>query len=64
MTKASSLTVAVFVLTAACWSQDLLKVQAKGKGEWPAEEADKVYISACSAIQREFGGTRPLRPPR
>ena len=62
MTKASSLTVAVFVLAATCWSQHLLTVQAKGKQEWPAAEAYKLYISACSAIQRKFGGTRPLRP--
>jgi hypothetical protein len=62
MTKASRLAVAVFVLAATCWSQNLLTVQAKGKQEWPAEEADKLYISACSAIQREFGGARPLRP--
>ena len=23
---------------------------------------DKLYLSACSAVQREFGGTRPVRP--
>jgi len=62
MTKASRLTVVVFVLAAGCWSQDLLTVQVKGKQKWPTEEADKLYLSACSAIEREFGGTRPVRP--
>jgi hypothetical protein len=55
MTKASRLTVVVFLLAAGCWSQNLLTVQVKGKQKWPAEEADKLYLSACSAVQREFG---------
>lgn len=62
MTKASRLTVVVFLLAAGCWSQNLLTVQVKGKQKWPAEEADKLYLSACSTVQREFGGTRAVRP--
>jgi len=62
MTKASRLTVVVLVLTAGCWAQNLLTVQARGKQKWPAEEADKLYLSACSAVQREFGGSRSIRP--
>ena len=62
MTKASRLTVVVFLLAAGCWSQNLLTVQVKGKQKWPAEEADKLYFSACSAVQREFGGNRRVRP--
>jgi hypothetical protein len=61
MTKASRLTVVVLVLAATCWSQNLRTVQARGEQAWPAEEVDKLCISACSAIQREFEGTRPLR---
>jgi hypothetical protein len=62
MTRASRLTVVVLVLTAGCWAQNLLTVQVKGKQKWPAEEADKLYLSACSAVQREFGGIRSIRP--
>src|SRR6266446_7201654 len=62
MTKASRLTVVVFLLAAGCWSQNLLTVQVKAKQKWPAEEADKLYLSACSAVQREFGGSRSIRP--
>jgi len=62
MTKASRLTVVVLVLTAGCWAQNLVTVQIKGKQKWPAEEADKLYLSACSAVQREFGGSRSIRP--
>ena len=62
MTKASRLTVVALVLAAGCWAQNLLTVQMKGRQKWPAEEVDKLYLSACSAVQREFGGTRPVRP--
>lgn len=62
MTKASRLIVFVFVMAAGCWSQNLLTVQAKGKQKWPSDEANRLYLSACTAIQREFGGTRPVRP--
>lgn len=62
MTRASRLTVVVLVLTMGCWAQSLFGVRAKGEQRWPAEEADKLYLSACSAVQREFGGTRSIRP--
>lgn len=61
MTKALGLTVVVFLWAAGCWSQNFLTVQVEGKQKWSAEEADKLYLSACSAVQREFGGTRPVR---
>ena len=62
MMRVSRLTVGVLVLTVGCWAQSLVAVRAKGKQRWPAEEADKLYLSACSAVQREFGGTRSIRP--
>jgi hypothetical protein len=62
MTKATRLTVVVLILAAACWGQTLLAVQVKGKQQWPAEEADKLYLSGCSAVQREFVAARPVRP--
>ena len=62
MTKASRLTVVVLVLAAGCWAQNLLTVQIKGRQKWSAEEVDRLYLSACSAVQREFGGTRSVRP--
>lgn len=61
MTKASRLMVVVLVLAAGCWTQNLLTVQIKGRQKWPAAEVDKLYLSACSQVQREFG-TRPIRP--
>ena len=63
MTKATRLTVFVLVLAAVCWAQNSLTVQVKGRQKWSAEEVDRLYLSACLAVQREFGGTRPVRPP-
>jgi hypothetical protein len=62
MTKISKITVVVLVLAGACAAQNLLEVRVKGKQRWPAGEADKLYLSACSAVQREFGGAQPIRP--
>jgi hypothetical protein len=52
----------VLFLSAGCMAQDGLTVRDTGKHRVPADEAEKIYLSACSAVQREFGGRRPLRP--
>ncbi len=62
MTNTPRITILILVLTAAGWAQNFFAVQAKGKQQWPAEEANKLYLSACSAVQREFGGPRAIRP--
>ena len=62
MTKASRLTVVVLAMAAGCWAQNLLTVQVKSSQKWSAEEVDKLYLSACSAVQRVFRGIRPVRP--
>ena len=55
---------AAFVLTFAtiCSAQDGLSVRNKTNQKWPAAEAQKIYLSACSVVQREFGRTLPLAP--
>lgn len=55
-------TISVLVLTTACLAQEGMAVRFKGKQKWPAAEAEKIYLSACSAVQREFGSNRALRP--
>jgi hypothetical protein len=62
MTKASRLVVLVLVLTAGGWAQSLFAVQVRGKQRWPGREADRLYLSACSVVQREFGAAQPVRP--
>jgi hypothetical protein len=63
MTKPSRLTVVVLVLAPGCWAQNLLTVQVKVRQKWSAEEVDKLYLSACAAVQREFGDTRSKGTP-
>ena len=52
----------VLISATACLAQDGLAVQSKGKQKWPAAEAQKIYLSACSVVQREFGSNRPVAP--
>jgi hypothetical protein len=57
------LTVVVFTLAlgASCLAQDGLVIRTDGRQERPAD-AEKIYRSACSAVEREFRINRPLRP--
>lgn len=46
------------VLTVLCFAQEpSVSVTSKGKQEWPAAEVNKIYLSACAVVQREFGGS-------
>jgi hypothetical protein len=49
-------------LATACLAQEGLTIHSKVKQKWPAAEAEKIYLSACSAVQREFGSNRAVRP--
>ena len=63
MTRISKVAVLVLTLASACLAQEpLVTVSTKGKQQWPAAEVDKIYLSACTAVQREFGGDRAVRP--
>ena len=57
------LTIVVFAvaLGASCQAQDGLVIRTNGRHERPAD-AEKVYVLACSAVEREFRISRPLRP--
>ena len=62
MTNRLTFLTVVLISTTACLAQDGLTVQRKGKQKWPAAEAQKIYFSACSVVQREFGSNRPVAP--
>jgi hypothetical protein len=62
MTNRLSLLMMFLILATVCLAQEGLTVQNKGKQKWPAAEAEKIYLSACSAVQREFGSNRAVRP--
>ena len=52
------------VFASACCAQDgLVSVSGKGKQWVSSFEVNKIYLSACSAVQREFGNSITLRPP-
>jgi hypothetical protein len=60
----NALKFAIYILASAavCLGQEGLTFQIKGKQKWSAGEAQKIYLSACSVVQREFGGNRPVAP--
>jgi len=62
MTNRLSLLMMFLILATVCLAQEGQTVQNKGKQKWPSAEAEKIYLSACSAVQREFGSNRAVRP--
>jgi hypothetical protein len=62
MTNRLSLLMVFLVLATVCLAQEGFTVQNKGKQKWPAAEAKNIHLSACSVVQREFGGNRPVAP--
>jgi hypothetical protein len=53
---------AVLVLAIAGWAQGGFTVDGKGKDQWPAVEAQKIYDSACAVVEQQLGGNRSVRP--
>lgn len=51
----------VLALAGNCLAQDRLVIRTQGKQERPAN-AESIYLSACLAVEREFGVTRSIRP--
>ena len=62
MRKILKIAIVLCGLAAGCWGQKLFEVQVKGRQKWPSAEADKLYLSACAAVQKEFRSTQPIRP--
>jgi hypothetical protein len=54
----------VVAFASVCCAQDgTVNVGSKGKQKSSQSEVDKVYLSACTAVHREFGDSIVLRPP-
>lgn len=62
MTRGIKFAGIVLVLATACSAQEGLNIQNNGKQKWPAAEAQKIYLSACSVVQGEFGSNRRVAP--
>jgi hypothetical protein len=63
MTSALKAAVAVLTLTTACLAQEsFVTVSNKRQQKWSAQEVDKIYLSACAAVQKEFDSKHTPRP--
>jgi hypothetical protein len=59
----STALLAVAFATACCAQDTLVTVSGKGKQTPSSVEVNKIYLSACSAVQREFGNSNEVHPP-
>ena len=62
MISGEKIAILVLILSTLCPAQEGLTVHAKGKQKWPAAEAQKIYRSARSVVQRELGATHSVAP--
>jgi hypothetical protein len=62
MFTAVKFTISVLALGGACLAQDGLTIDNKHKERVSSPEAEKIYSSACSVVEREFDIKHPLRP--
>ena len=61
MYKRLGLTIAVLFIATAALAKDKLVVSARVDPQ-VREQASKIYIAACTTVEREFGATPLLRP--
>jgi mitochondrial fission protein ELM1 len=58
-----TLALLVVAFVGVCCAQEAtVIVSSEGKQKWSPSEVNKVYLSACTAVQREFGNGIVLRP--
>jgi hypothetical protein len=62
MLTAVKFAISVLVLAGAVWAQDGLTIDNKRAERVSIAEAEKIYSSACSVVQREFESRHPLHP--
>lgn len=63
MKKILKLMMLVVVFAAmGCAQEGIVNVNSEGKQKWSPPELNRVYLSACTAVEREFGNRMLLRP--
>lgn len=64
MNKNLQLAVLTLTLAIGCLAQEsMVTVTSRGRQRLPRkEEVNKIYLSACSAVQREFANSNAVRP--
>lgn len=65
MNKSLLLVFLTLTLAIACLAQEgMVTVTSRERQRSPKkEEVNKIYLSACSAVQREFANSNAIRPP-
>ena len=54
--------ISLLALAGTGWAQDGLRIVNKHQERVSTPEAEKIYSSACSVVEREFNLNHPLRP--
>jgi hypothetical protein len=62
MLTAVKFAISVLALVGTCTAQDGLAIDSRHKERVSTAEAEKIYSSACSVVQREFDIKHPLHP--
>jgi hypothetical protein len=62
MPTAVKFAISVLALVGACIAQGGLAIDSKHKERVSTVEAEKIYSSACSVVEREFDIKHPLHP--
>ena len=63
MNNMMKLAMLVVAFASVCCAQEgTVNVSSEGKQKWSPSEVNKVYRSACTAVQREFGNNPVLSP--
>jgi hypothetical protein len=55
----------MFVVVCAgmgCAQEGIVNVNSEGKQKWSPSEVNRVYLSACTAVEKDFGNRVLLRP--
>ena len=63
MKNMMKLAMLVVAFASVCCAQEgTVNVSSEGTQKWSPSEVNKVYLSACTAVQKEFGNRIVLRP--
>jgi hypothetical protein len=62
MLTAVKFAISLLALVGTCTAQDGLAIDSRHKERVSTAEAEKIYSSACSVVQREFDIKHPLHP--
>jgi len=62
MVTAVKFVISALALAGASWAQDGLTIDNRHKERLSTPEAEKIYSSACSVVEREFDIKHPLHP--